>query len=185
VLDYSQYLIDCARKRATRHNYQIDFIQADARSTGLPPESFDHVLIMGNSLGYASEPAADKRILAEARRVLRSGGWLLIDVTNAAAVKDSFNPTAWHEVGTDVVVCRQREMAGSTVHAREIVLSKKKGLLRDRTYSIRLYKSQTLGTLLEKAGFIGVYVHTDFSPHEHQGDYGFMNHRMLARGQRP
>ena len=185
VLDYSRYLIDYARTCATGHNYQIDFIQADAKSTGLPPESFDHVLIMGNSLGYASEPAADRKILAEAKRVLRPGGWLLIDVTNGTAVRDSFNPSAWHEIGTDIVVCRQREMEGNIVYAREMVLSKEKGLLRDRTYSIRLYESQTVGTLVEQAGFRGVNVHTNFSPHDREGDYGFMNHRMLAAGQKP
>ena len=184
VLDYSQYLIDYARTRAAGRNYQIDFMQSDARDTGLRPESFDRVLIMGNSLGYASEPAADRQILAEAKRVLRPGGWLLIDVTNGTAVRDSFNPRGWHEAGTDIVVCRQREMEGNIVYAREMVLSKKKGLIRDRTYCIRLYESQAVGALVEQAGFSRVNVHTDFSPRDRRGDYGFMNHRMLAAGQK-
>ena len=184
LLDYSRYLIDYARTRSAGCNYHMDFVQADARSTGLPPKNFDHVLIMGNSLGYIPEPAADKQIIAEANRVLRPGGWLLIDVTNGTAVRDSFNPTAWHEIGTDIVVCRQRKMEEDTVYAREIVFSKEKGLIRDCTYSIRLYESQTIGALLEQAGFRQVNVHTDFSPHLRRGDYGFMNRRMLAAGQK-
>ena len=185
VLDYSRYLIDYARRRAAECNYHVDCIQADARSTGLPPECFDHVLIMGNSMGYIPDPASDCQILAEANRVLRPRGWLLIDVTNGTAVRDSFNPTAWHEIGTDIVVCRQRKMEGNTVYAREMVLSKKKGVIRDRTYSIRLYESPSVGALLEQAGFRQIKVHTDFSPHQSKGDYGFMNCRMVAAGQKP
>jgi len=185
LLDYSKYLIDHARTRAAVCNYHMDFIQADARSTGLPPESFDHVLIMGNSLGYVPEPAADRQIIAEANRVLRPGGWLLIDVTNGTASKDSFNPTAWHEIGTDIVVCRERKIEENTVYSREMVLSKQEGLIRDCTYAIRLYEPQALRALLEEAGFEQVNVHTNFSPHRCQGDYGFMNHRMLAAGQKP
>ncbi len=185
VLDYSQYLIDHARTQAAKHNYDMDFVRADARTTGLSPESFDHVLIMGNSLGYAPEPAADTQILAEAKRLLRPGGWLLIDVGDAAAARNSFNPYAWHEIGSDIVVCRQRKMAAGTVLSREIVLSKKNGLIRDRTYSIRLYESETMTALLEQTGFEQVDVHTDFSPHPTKGDRGFMNRRMLGTCQRP
>jgi len=185
LLDYSQYLIDHAKMHATENNYPMDFIQADARSTGLPDESFDHVFIMGNSLGYIPEPAADRQILDEAKRVLRPGGWLLIDVTDGAVVKDSFNPKAWHEVAPDIVVCRERNIEGNTVHAREIVFSKEKGLIRDCTYSIRLYEPQNLAALLEQVGFEKVSVHTDFSPHRYKGDYGFMNHRMLAVSRKP
>ena len=185
LLDYSQYLIDCARADTVKCNYDIDFVQGDARNTGLSPESFDHVLIMGNSLCYIPEPAADRKIMAEAKRVLRSRGWLLIDVADAAAVKNFFNPNAWHEIGTDIVVCRQREIEGDRVYAREMVLSKQKGLIRDSAYSIRLYDAQTINALLEVTGFERVTVHTEFSSHRCKGDYGFMNHRMLAACQKP
>ena len=185
LLDYSQYLIDYARSCAAESNYRIDFVRGDARSTGLPPETFDHVLIMGNSLGYIQEPTADREILVEAKRVLRPGGWLLIDVTDGAAIKDSFNPTAWHEIGSDIVVCRYRNLEDNTLYSREMVVSKEKGLIRDCTYALRLYEPQNVGALLEETGFKRVNVHTNFSPHHGAGDYGFMNHRMLCVGQRP
>jgi D-alanine-D-alanine ligase len=185
LFDYSQYLIDYARTCATECNYRMNFIQGDARSTGLPDESFDHVLIMGNSLGYIPEPAADRQILTEAKRLLRPGGWLLIDVTDGAAIKDSFSPAAWHEIGTDIVVCRHRDLEENTLYSREMVVSKEKGLIRDCTYCIRLYESKTIGALFEETGFKRVNVHTDFSPHQRTGDYGFMNRRMLGVGQKP
>jgi N-dimethylarginine dimethylaminohydrolase len=75
-------------------------------------------------------------------------------------------------------------MSADTVFVREIVLSKKNGLIRDRTYSIRFYESGKISGLLDQAGFEGVRVITDFSPHGGQGDYGFMNHRMIAIGRK-
>ncbi len=67
---------------------------------------------MGNSLGYIQEQDADAAILAGAFRLLRLGGWLLVDVTNGLTVKNSFRPNAWREIGEDTVVCRQRELRG-------------------------------------------------------------------------
>jgi D-alanine-D-alanine ligase len=184
LLDYSECLIDDARKQADKYNYSMDAVRADARDTGFPDESFDHVFIMGNSLGYIQEPAGDRQIVEEAFRVLYPGGWFLLDVTDGDTVRRSFNPGAWHEIGDDTVVCRQRELKADRICAREMVLSKKKGLVRDQNYAIRLYGRKTLSLLLEDAGFKNVSVRTGFSPHQSKGDYGFMNNRMLATGQK-
>ncbi len=184
LLDYSKYLIDYARSKAEIKNYRIKLIQRDARDTGLPSESFDHVLILGNSLGYIAEPEADALILQEAKRVLKKKGWILIDVTDGSKVEETLTPTAWHEIDADKVVCRQRELVGKRVDARELVLSKNEGLVRDSTYSIRIYKPGELATMMEKTGFKKVRVQSDFRAHQDKGDYGFMNSRMLAIGRK-
>jgi D-alanine-D-alanine ligase len=183
LLDYSQVLIDYAKARAVECNLPLEAIQSDARHTGFPDESFDHVLIMGNSLGYIKNPG-DSQILAEAFRLLRPGGWFLVDVTDGEAIKRNFNPETWHEIDDHIVVCRKRELKGETIHAREMVLNKQEGVIRDRTYAIRLYGSQTIASLLEQAGFQQVTVSTGFSPHKSKGDYGFMNNRMIATGRK-
>ena len=99
LLDYSHALIDVAKEKAQKNNYPLKVVRCDARQIDLGPDQFNHVLIMGNSLGYIQQADADKKILSEAFRVLRPGGWILVDVTDGAAVKKSFNPNAWHEVG--------------------------------------------------------------------------------------
>jgi len=185
LLDYSSHLIDVARKRVMENGYPLNLIQSDARSTQLESESFDHVCIMGNSLGYINTADADSQILSEAFRLLCSDGWILVDVTNGAIAKEKFNPNTWHEIGNDIVVCRERELFENKIHAREVVLSKLKGIIRDCTYAIRLYEPPALSSLLEQVGFINLKLHTDFSPHGSKGDYGFMNHRILAIGQKP
>ncbi len=185
LLDYSRSLTDLAQKKAQKNDYPLKIVRCDARQIDLRSGQFNHVLIMGNSLGYIQESDADQKILSEALRLLQPSGWILVDVTDGAAVRKTFNPNAWHEVGDDTVVCRQRELRQNAVRARELVMSKQDGLIRDRTYAVRLYEPESLSALLEANGFRQVKIHTDFSPHRFEGDYGFMNKRMLAVGQKP
>jgi D-alanine-D-alanine ligase len=184
VLDYSQTLIDVAQSEAAENDYAVEFIQCDARNTKLPSDTFDHVIIMGNSLGYIQVPDADSEIITEAFRVLHPGGWMLVDVTDGNVVKNSFSPNSWHEIGEKTVVCRQRELNGNIVNAREMVIDKQKGLIRDRCYAVRLYDSESLQMLFQNAGFSHTDVYTNFSPHQAEGDFGFMNNRMIGIGQK-
>jgi len=185
VLDYSSYLINHGKASADAINVFINFVNSDARNTGLESSTFEHVLIMGNSLGYMLDEDADRLILNEAGRILRSGGWLLIDVANSISVKADFSPIAWHEIGHDIVVCRQREMDRDVIRSREIVISKEKGLIRDTAYSMRLYDPESVVSMLGEIGFISTKIHTEFAPHQKKGDYGFMNNRMIAIAQKP
>ena len=185
VLDYSQPLLDIGARVAAQRRYPVQFVQSDARHTELASGAFDHVLILGNSLGYIPEPDADLRILQESRRLLKSRGWLLLDVTDGEAVSTRIAPHAWHEIGDDVVVCRQREVKDGLVCAREMVLSKGQGMIRDRTYCIRLYGVDALAALVARAGFADVQVHSDASALTRTEDVGCMNHRLVIAARKP
>ena len=50
LLDYSQHLLDHAQARAEACRYPVHCIRSDARNTGLPLQSFDHVIVMGAHL---------------------------------------------------------------------------------------------------------------------------------------
>ena len=94
-------------------------------------------------------------------------------------------PQTWHEIGEDVVVCRQREMQSDCILAREMVLSKGVGMVRDRTYCIHLYEADELIDLVEKAGFEAVQVHADLSHPTCSEDVGCMNHRLVIAARKP
>jgi D-alanine-D-alanine ligase len=184
VFDYSRPLLNIGYREAARRQHPVDFVQGDARSTGLASKTFDQVLILGNSLGYIPEPDADVDILHESLRLLKPGGRLLLDVTDGRAVRRKIAPSAWHEIGDDVVVCRQREVVDERICAREMVLSKTRGLIRDRTYGIRLYGAEELAALAAGAGFEAVQVHPQEGRHRGR-DVGCMNHRLLVTACRP
>lgn len=179
VLDYSETLLERGRKRASGNGCTVSFIQGDATRTGLPDNDFDHVMILGNSLGYLPQTTDDLRIMNEARRLLKPGGNLLLDITDGEVVREKFTPNAWHEIEENIVVCRHRELEKNTIRVREVVLCKERGLIRDQTYAIRTYDSDLLESLVWDAGFSNVTVHRNFSPQKGEGDYGFMNHRLL------
>ena len=185
VLDYSKTLLRIGAQNADQGHYPIRFIQGDARQTRLESGSFDHVLILGNSLGYITDAESDLLILKESRRLLKQGGWLLLDVTDGDAVRSRLKHTAWHEIDQDVVVCRQREIRDNCVCAREMVLSKERGLVRDATYCIRLYDNLELMTLVNSAGFCEVSIHTMDETQDPKIDLGCMNNRLIAVARRP
>jgi D-alanine-D-alanine ligase len=184
-LDYSRPLLEKGIASARPEGPSARFVQADARRIPLAAGSFHHVMMLGNSFGYAAEEVGDHRILAEAMRVLKPGGWLLADVADGQHIRTRFRANAWHEIGDDVVVCRQRELRDERIVARELVMSKKGGVVRDCTYGIRVYTAEALAAMLERAGFDDVAVHTDFSFFRSDQDVGFMNHRMMATARKP
>jgi D-alanine-D-alanine ligase len=184
VIDYSDHLVKVGRETASDRGLNVEFRQGDARETGLAANVFDHVIIMGNSMGYLPEDDDDLKILREAHRLLKTGSWILVDVADGEKVRSGLDPNAWHEIDDDLVVCRHRELDNGRVKAREMVFSRQDGLLRDQTYSIRVFEPDTLATTLSTAGFSDVKVHRDFSPHEKEGDYGFMNRRVLVTGRK-
>ena len=185
VLDYSRTLLSRGRKASGEQDLSLAFIQADARYTALMTSVFDHVLIMGNSLGYLPDESGDIEILREAFRVLRPGGTILLDVADGSSARERLNPRAWHEIGEDILVCRNRILRGNSIHTREVVLSRKRGLVRDRSYTIRLYGPEKLGSLVGRVGFTRIETRNGFSPHGKSGDYGFMNDRILLTARKP
>jgi len=185
VLDYSEVLLEHGRVLAADQESPVEFLQGDAADTGLPAESFDHLLILGNSLGYQAEEDGDLRIVEEARRLLRPGGRILVDVTNGRRIRETFTANAWHEIEGDIVVCRQRELHEDRIRAREVVLSKERGLVRDRAYAIRIYDPESLKTLVANSGFDDIDLHEKLPVRGDEGDRGFMNHRVIVTATRP
>jgi D-alanine-D-alanine ligase len=185
VFDFSQFLIDRGREEAKEAGMAITFLQGDARRTGLPPDRFDHVLVLGNSLGYIASPDGDRDILSEAMRLMKRGGRLLIDIVNGGVLRSGFQPVAWHEIGEDIVVCRRRSLEGDIVYTRELVVSKTSGLVKDSTYLLRIYDPDAMRLLLSEVGFSNVNVIGDFSPFAKKGDFGFMNFRMIVTAEKP
>ena len=185
VLDYSRALLSVGARTATAGGHGVSFVQGDARHTGLRSGAFDHVLILGNSLGYLLEADADLKILGESRRLLKSGGWLLLDVSDGEAARTELAPRAWHEIGDEVVVCRERDVRDGRIQAREMVLSKTRGMIRDRTYGMRLYRAADLSALAARAGFAAVRARSGAAALEAGTDMGCMNHRVVVTARKP
>ena len=181
VLDYSDYLIALGKKKAKYTGLRIKFLRRDARSTGLTTASFAAIFIMANSFGYFPTESENLQVLKEARRLLKKEGKLLLDLTNPGYAKKNLLPLSWHEANEDIIVCRKRELKRNVVLAREIVVSKTKGLIRDGLYRECIYPKNKILHLLKKAGFSKVSIKNNVTLHTQRQDYGLMNSRMMVK----
>jgi ubiquinone/menaquinone biosynthesis C-methylase UbiE len=75
-LDLSPYFLAVANYRAQQRQAKINWLHAQAESTGLPDASFDLVSIF--LMCHELPQSATRQIFAEIRRVLRPGGYLAI-----------------------------------------------------------------------------------------------------------
>jgi len=185
VLDYSQVLLRVGVRQATKIKCGVHFCRGDASEVGLADGSFDVVMVMGNSFGYFQEDSQNLKVLREICRLLRSGGKLLLDLIHSDYARKQFKPSSWHEANEDVVVCRERELLKEGVLVREIVLSKRRGLVRDVTYFARLFQPKELEALLTESGFQQIDCGGLLVSHPKADDYGLLNKRMLVTAYKP
>ena len=92
-LDRSRYLIQKAKALSRKENLGIKFREGDARKLPYQPDTFDVVMILGNSFGYFETPQDDIRVLKEVFKVLKPWGRILIDAADGEYLKRHFQPT--------------------------------------------------------------------------------------------
>ena len=185
VVDYSDFLVEKGIELVRSEGLSVSFVRADVRCTGLPTGRFDVALVMANSFGYFHDPSDDLRFLAEVYRLLVPGGRLLLDLVDSERVRRDFRERSWHEIEEEIVVCRVRELGEDVVTSREMVMSKKDGLLRDQTYCVRLYSTEKISQLLAGVGFESVRALQGFQPQDKDGDYGFLSDRLIVIAAKP
>jgi hypothetical protein len=105
-----------------------------------------------------------------------------LDLPNRDHVLGRFTPHSWHEANEEIVVCRERRVDEDIIYSREIVISKKEGLIRDARYCTRLYGPEKIQAMLRLAGFGEIKIRKDFVTHQEELDYGLMTNRMIAVG---
>jgi len=182
-LDRSHFLIQRAKTQAKKEGLNIKFREGDARKLSYPSDSFDVVLILGNSFGYFETIQDDIRVLKEIFRVLKPWGKLLIDVADGEYLKNNYNPHSWEWIDKKYFVCRERALSidKNRLISREIVTHVGKGVIVDQFYAERLYSKDSISKVLESAGFKKINFHGEFSPDSKRNqDLGMMERRIIT-----
>jgi D-alanine-D-alanine ligase len=185
-LDRSRYLIRKARSLAASEGLDVRFREGDARKLPYQTDSFDVVLILGNSFGYFENPSEDEMVLKEIFRVLKPSGRILMDVADGDYVKQNYEPRSWEWINQEMLVCRERMLNSqeNRLICREVVTHAQEGILADQIYAERLYTSQELLDLTKSAGFQEAVVHDEkqrIEPSQSQ-DPGMMAQRLFLTG---
>jgi D-alanine-D-alanine ligase len=181
-VDRSHYLIQRAKGNAKRDGLKVRFREGDARKLPFPPDSFNAVLILGNSFGYFETIQDDLRVLKEVFRVLQPYGRLLIDIADGDYLREHFQPRSWEWIDKKLFVCRERSLSADSdrLISREVITHVEKGVIEDQFYAERLYSPDKLVDMVQTAGFSDFSVHPEISSVTSRNqDLGMMKHRRV------
>jgi len=187
-LDRSRYLIRLARRRAKKAGLNISFHEGDARRRRFETDSFDCVALMGNSFGYFEQEADDVAVLENVKKVLRSEGTIVLDITDGAWMRENFERRSWEWIDDLLFVCRERTLSadGDRLVSREVVVNSEIGVIADQFYAERLYTRERITELLEKLGFTEIVDHGTILGGSDRGhDLGMMARRWFLTARAP
>jgi D-alanine-D-alanine ligase len=184
-LDRSRYLIQKAKTESKKESLSVKFKEGDARKLPYQPDTFDVVIIVGNSFGYFETPQDDVRVLKEVFRVLKPWGKILIDVADGEYLRKRFQPRSWEWIDKNYFVCRERCLSidKNRLISREVITHVQKGVVADQFYAERLYTGKDMQELLGMANFGDVAIQEGkFGDSTRNQDLGMMERRITVTG---
>lgn len=181
-LDRSHYLIRKAKSVMQQEGLKISFKEGDARKLPFPADTFDVVMILGNSFGYFESNEDDIMILKEVFRVLKPDGTFLIDVADGSYLRTHYQPRSWEWIDKKYFVCRERSLAkdNERLISREIISHVEKGIIVDQFYAERLYSMDMLNDIFARAGYQKLKFHDVLESNSLRNqDLGMMERRII------
>ncbi len=182
-LDRSRYLIRKARATARKRNINCRFREGDARNLPYKSDSFNAILLLGNSFGYFESISDDLKVLKQVHATLKPWGKLFIDLTDGDYLRANYQPRSWEWIDKELFVCRERSLSldKQRLISREVITHVNKGVLVDQFYAERLYSEEKIAELLKNAGFSDITFHGTIKPESQRDqDLGMMERRILV-----
>ena len=162
---------------------EAHLVRADMRQLPIADASFDIVTSYFTSFGYFEDERDDQQVIHEARRVLATGGWYLLDFLNSAHVAATLKREDRSSVAGAAVVQRRRLANGGRLVEKRIRIESR-GPDPDREFveRVRLYHPQELDEMLRRGGLrpvraFGAY---DGSPHSDTSPRYIVLNRALS-----
>ena len=147
-IDYSMPLLEQALMEPPKATY----LRSDMRLMPLQDESCSAVLSFFTSFGYFKRDVENLSVLHEIARVLRGGGWFLLDYLNPSYVRDQFEPeTVKRHEDYTIHEIRSFSEDGERIE-KEIRIENWGG--EDHRYfeSVRLYEHEEMIEMLHSTG---------------------------------
>jgi D-alanine-D-alanine ligase len=182
-LDRSHYLIQKAKSTVKAEGLRARFREGDARKIPYPSDTFDVVMILGNSLGYFEAAQEDLKVFKEVFRVLKPWGRFIIDIADGEYLRDHFKTHSWEWIDKKRFVCRERSLSadGDRLISREMINHVEKGIVADHFYAERLYDRGGLSRLFTTVGFSNIDFHAEIATNSQRNqDLGMMERRLLV-----
>jgi ubiquinone/menaquinone biosynthesis C-methylase UbiE len=160
-LDFSENFLKVARDKAKAARQKISFIKADMRevSSHVDKNSFDAVVSLFNSFGYFDLRKDDFKVLKEVHKVLKPGGFFVINTINGngAKIKLKAPVSCGYEPLKNVFVIDRAflDFKKMRTHAHWTIVDARKAktpVFRG-SFQQNVYTHHEMKQLLKKAGF--------------------------------
>jgi SAM-dependent methyltransferase len=153
-LDSTPLFLDHARRDATERGVDVEYVDGDMRSLPWEDGRFDRVLSWFTSFGYFDDDD-NRRVLQEARRVLRPDARLLIENNSLAGLLPRWLPAVVVERDGGFSIDRSAfdPTTGRATTERVLV---RNGHVRRFSFSVRMFIAVELRDWLLDAGFSAV-----------------------------
>lgn len=165
-VDRTGSYIEEARRRAADEGLEAEFVVGDMRDFRRDG-AFDLAVCLFTSLGFFESREDDRRMIENVVRSLKPGGAFVVDVMGRETLQKVFCSRNWREEG-GALLLEDSEVNDSwdTVDNHWIVI--KNGDRREVRFSIHVYSSAELGSLLREGGLevTGTYGWFDGSPYD-------------------
>ncbi len=173
-LDYSSDFLQAGMAR----DFADKLIRGDAHNLPLRSVSFDLVTCMGNSLGYSNR-GDDRMLASEASRVLRNGGYIVLNATDPAYCRETLRPMATYEYETSrgrIVDLYQRKLEHNNLLRCKQITIKDGTKVRILNYRIRLFEDRDMVQLGKRVGIecVGCIRSRDIYGKAEEGTMGAM-----------
>jgi ubiquinone/menaquinone biosynthesis C-methylase UbiE len=159
-VDRSTGFLDRARADAVDRGVDVAYRRGDMRELPVADDSVDGAFSLFTSFGYFDD-ADNRRVLEEAKRVLRPGGRFLVEMVHQPGAVAEFQPATVSRALPDDRDVLLDEHAFDATEGRVYV--DRTAFVDDErhesTYSVRLYTAPELRERFEAAGLdvVGVY----------------------------
>ncbi len=152
-LDYSEELLEVARKRGTGPSLRYtrgDMRKLPGRWTG----RYDAVVNLFTSFGFFLDPADDVRVIREFARVLKPGGVLLWHGGSRDGVMARFLERDWWVSDDGTMIGHERSFDPLSGVLTVLTTWEGKRTRGEREHRIRLYTATRLAELCAEAGLV-------------------------------
>lgn len=175
-IDYSFPLL----KHAITENSDIQYSRADMRLLPFQPASFDALLTFFTTFGYFKTNTENIGVLHEISRVLKSGGWFLMDYLNVDHVKSNFEAESVKEFGEYQILERRWFSENDERIEKDIIIENWGGKNHSFHESVRLYTYDEMIGMMNSADLFPSGCLGSFSGEA----FGINSPRMILYGTR-
>lgn len=154
-LDWSETLLERARRRAAAAGVEVDFVRADMRE--IPWRGrFDLVACLYSSLGFFLSDDEDLRVLRGVHDALRPGGAFVLETMHRDQVVREFTDRDWWETEGGGTVWVEREFDAVEGVTREWTRWEIEDEDGEKYHEMRVRSAPEWDALLRRAGLLPV-----------------------------